>query len=141
MSQVETSIFLPANSDTRIPVDDVVSWMLSTFSGAYVAAENSFEAERERYRRAGKILEQQPELRSGFDLVISSSYGKEKRCGPGKDIVIPVTKTGVYIKGRVWGSSIYLFAPLPARDPVLQCICSFLRNLNVGDISIDEEAI
>ena len=129
-----------------LPIEAIVAWILDAFPGSHVIHDNSFEAERERYRSHYKRWLEQgtitDDLSRGLDLMIRSSLGKEQRCGPGKDILIS-TMGSQTIHGKVWSSSALFFTDLPVENEAVQRLGSFLRSLQLGEPSIyrddDEE--
>ena len=123
----------------HLPVEDIVAWILDTFPGSQVIHENSFEAERERYMSHFKRWAVQGDINGnlalGADLIIRSSFGKEQRHGPGKDILIS-TIGSESIRGRVWSSSALFFTDLPIDNKDVQRLGDFLRGLQLGEPSI-----
>jgi hypothetical protein len=134
-----TILALTPPEGSRLPVEAIVAWILDAFPGWHVVHENSFEAERERYRSHYKRWLEQctitNDLSLGIDLMIKSSLGKDQRCGPGKDILIS-TIGSKNIRGRVWSSSVLLFTELSIENEAVQRLESFLRSLQLGEPSI-----
>lgn len=142
----KTIIALRPPEGSRLPVEYIVAWILDKFPGSHIIHENSFEAERERYRLRFKQGAVQGEIdgnpKLGVNLILQSSLGKEQRNGTGKDILISVIGSET-IRGRVWGSSALFFTDLPIVHEGVQQLGDFLSGLQFGEPSIysdnDEE--
>lgn len=132
---VTTTIFVRAPRNSSFDVCTLVARIRAEYPNAAVVAEDSFEAERARYRQAIAADQVNGTIAQAASLIEDSINRKEAATGPGMDLCIPVDD-GHQLSGYIRAQSIRFHTGSDASQPTIARFVRLLETLTAEPVRI-----